>query len=208
MGPLATDALREDLRAIFREAQAQIDRLHQVESIERGETHTAGGDIFKRYQSLHEAVVDAAVALLESYRTANAARLTPEQTRELNFHVAQSLAMSGRDQESIPHFEQARGGDEEWSAYVEATIAFLNRDAAALTAQRARYAQAPNASEMRLTFIDGFLACTEQPYACRPLRHGALAPWRHAAFTGGAARRAFRNVSRLAAASSQSTTNA
>lgn len=108
--------------------------------------------------------VDAAVALLESYRTANAARLTPEQTRELNFHVAQSLAMSGRDQESIPHFEQARGGDEEWSAYVEATIAFLNHDAAALTAQRARYAQAPNASEMRLTFIDGFLACTDQPY--------------------------------------------
>lgn len=56
MVPLATDALREDLRAIYREAQAQIDRLHEVTLIER-ETHTAGSAIFERYQSCHEAVV-------------------------------------------------------------------------------------------------------------------------------------------------------
>ncbi len=72
--------------------------------------------------------------------------------------------MTGRDLLSIPHFEQARGGDAEWSAYVDATIAFLKRDAAALAAARANYAAAANAAPMRLAVIDGFVACADQSY--------------------------------------------
>jgi len=107
---------------------------------------------------------DAAVAQLMAYREASASRISPDQMRELDFHVGQTLAMSGRDAESIPHFERARGGDEEWAAYVEATLAFLKRDAAALAAQRARYAAAQSASPMRLQFIDGFIACLDRSY--------------------------------------------
>ncbi len=107
---------------------------------------------------------DQAVAQLEAYRTENSARLRPDQILEMHFHAGQALAMSGHDQAGIPHFEEARGGEAEWSASVDATLAFLRRDAAALAAARARYAQAPGASSMRLAFIDGFIACPDQPY--------------------------------------------
>jgi len=115
---------------------------------------------------LNRGCVDAAVAQLQAYREANASRLTPEQTRELHFHVGQAYAMSGRDNESIPHFEQAQGTDasQEWSAYVAATVAFLRHNAPALTAARASYASAPHFSEMRLSIIDGFIACPDRPY--------------------------------------------
>jgi hypothetical protein len=113
---------------------------------------------------LAQGCTDAAVASLERYQAANQSRLSAEQTRELRFHVGQTLAMSGRDAESVAHFERSAGGDEEWDAYVQATIAFLKREAEALVAQRARYAQAAGASAMRLAVIDGFVACPGQSY--------------------------------------------
>lgn len=108
--------------------------------------------------------VDSAVTQLEAYRAANTARLNPTQIRELHFHVGQAYAFSGREPESVPHFVAARGGDDEWSAYVDATLAFLRRDAAALGEARALYAAAPNPDAMRLSVIDGFLACPEAAY--------------------------------------------
>jgi hypothetical protein len=109
--------------------------------------------------------VDAALALLESYRSTNNTHLTEEQKLELAFHLGQALAFSGRDQDSIRYFEQARGGTEEWAAYVEATLAFLRHDVAGLAAQRARYLRAPGASDMRVRVIDGFAQCIDSPYA-------------------------------------------
>ncbi len=114
---------------------------------------------------LADGCVDADVALLEAYRSANAARLTVDQSLELAFHLGQALAFAGRDQESIRYFEQARGGGEEWAAYVEATLAFLKHDVVGLAAQRARYERAPGASQMRLLVIDGFILCADGPYA-------------------------------------------
>ena len=113
---------------------------------------------------LAEGCTDVAIATLESYATANDGRLSPERARELRFHVGQSLAISGRDAESLPHFERAVGGADEWDAYVRATIAFLRRDAAALTVQRQRYADADEAIDMRVAIIDGFIACPGQAY--------------------------------------------
>jgi hypothetical protein len=107
---------------------------------------------------------DAAVATLKAYFAANEARMTAEQARELQFHIGQTLAFARRDAESIPYFEKAVGGDAEWSAYVDATLAFLKRDAKSLTDARARYASAPNASQMRLAVIDGFIACADKSY--------------------------------------------
>lgn len=107
---------------------------------------------------------EAAVAQLDAYRNANTRRLTPEQLRELHFHTGQALAMTGHDAQSISHFELARGGDPEWSAYVEATLAFLCRDGVALDAARAQYAATMNASPMRLAVIAGFMECSDQSY--------------------------------------------
>jgi hypothetical protein len=120
---------------------------------------------------------EAAVAQLDAYRSANTRRLTPERVRELRFHAGQALAMTGHDAQSISHFELARGGDPEWSAYVEATLSFLRRDSASLARARAQYAAVPNASSMRLAFIDGFVKCSDQTYSLAV--HCALAGMHH-----------------------------
>jgi hypothetical protein len=111
--------------------------------------------------------IDAALSLLSAYRDANRDIMTADQLREISFHAGQALAFGGRDAESIPYFERARSADatEEWSAYVEATLAFLHRDGAILAAQRVRYAAAPGAAAMRLSIIDGFIACSDSPYS-------------------------------------------
>jgi hypothetical protein len=108
---------------------------------------------------------DAAVGLLEGYANANARDLNPSAAMELPFHIGQVLALAGRERDSIAYFEQsvARGGDE-WRTYVAATIAFLKRDADVLASARARYASLAPES-VRLRFIDGFIACPNEPYA-------------------------------------------
>ena len=110
--------------------------------------------------------VDAAIALLQRYRDANPTRLGADEARELAFHVGQALAMAGREPESIASFEAAQGADAtpEWRTYVEATLAFLRRDAAALAQARSRYAALAPGS-MRLRIIDGFVACPDAGYA-------------------------------------------
>lgn len=109
---------------------------------------------------------DAAVAQLMAYRDANWSRMALEQRLEIAFHIGQTLALARRDQESIPYFEQSTDASApaEWSAYVDATIAFLRHDAVALAAARARYAVSPGASDMRLAIIDGFVTCADRPY--------------------------------------------
>lgn len=114
---------------------------------------------------LGQGCADAAIAQLAAYRDANAARLAPEDLRELHFHIGQTLAFSGRDSASIAHFEAARGGPDEWAAYVDAALAFLKRDADALAAARTRYAAAQGASAMRVAVINGFLACADASYS-------------------------------------------
>lgn len=109
---------------------------------------------------------DAAVAQLTAYRDANQSSMTLGQRLEINFHIGQTLAFGHRDQESITHFEHARdaAAPDEWSAYVEATLAFLNHDASALAAARARYANASGASAMRVSIIGGMIQCPDRPY--------------------------------------------
>lgn len=109
---------------------------------------------------------DAAVSLLTTYAGTNASRLTGEQQRELAFHVGQALALAGRDDEALAHFERAQSAEatSEWRTYVGATLAFLRRDAAALAAAREAYAAIAPGS-LRLRIIDGFIACPVDPYA-------------------------------------------
>jgi hypothetical protein len=109
---------------------------------------------------------DAAVSLLAAYSGANTSRLAGVELREIAFHIGQALAMAGREQEAIAHFEKAQdaGASAEWRAYVQATLAFLRRDAAGLATARETYAAIAPGS-MRLRIIDGFVACSGEPYA-------------------------------------------
>jgi hypothetical protein len=109
---------------------------------------------------------DAAVSLLSAYEHQNSDQLPKSQRLEVAFHQGQALAMSGDDARSIPHFERAlgSGGDDEWSTYVDATLAFLKRDTRALQKARDTYARISPGS-MRLLFLDGMLACPNERYA-------------------------------------------
>lgn len=115
---------------------------------------------------LNRGCVDTAVATLEAYRQANEAQMTPEQRSEIHFHMGQALAMSGRNADSIPHFQHAAavGGSAEWMAYVDAHLAFVRKDRAALVRALAAYEKAANPESMRLRFIRGFLKCVDKPY--------------------------------------------
>jgi hypothetical protein len=119
------------------------------------------------WRSLNAAgCTDAALRLLTAYATANGAGLSLEQRLELRFHSGQTLAFSGREGEAIPYFVQANSleATAEWQAYVAATIAFLKHDAPALAAAREAYATIAPGS-MRLTIIDGFVACPQESYS-------------------------------------------
>ena len=115
---------------------------------------------------LNRGCVDTAVATLEAYREANEAQMTPEQRSEIHFHMGQALAMSGRNADSIPHFQHAAavGGSAEWMAYVDAHLAFVRKDRAALVRALAAYEKAANPESMRLRFIRGFMKCVDKPY--------------------------------------------
>lgn len=110
--------------------------------------------------------VDTAVAALQAYAKANAGTLSAAQRMEMSFHAGQALALAGRDADSIPYFEQALAVEvsAEWRTYVEATLAFLRHDARALEQARDLYRSIAPTS-MRLAFIDGMLACPNEPYA-------------------------------------------
>jgi len=115
---------------------------------------------------IDEGCYAAAADVVSLYLTRNAGRLSAEQIWTMRFHVGQALAMGGEDAQSIPWFKQSRDpqADTEWLAYVDATLAFLTKDASALAAGRAAYAAAPHHGAQRLKVIDGFRACLTKTY--------------------------------------------
>lgn len=115
---------------------------------------------------LNRGCVDAAVATLKAYQTANARRMTTEQKEESNFHVGQALAMSGREPESAPYFAASAGPTSTplWSAYVEATLGFVRKDRQQLGRALSAYEMGAAPNSMRLRIIRGLLRCFYRPY--------------------------------------------
>lgn len=117
-------------------------------------------------QLLARGCTDTAVATLISYRDANQAGMTRDQLGEINFHMGQALAMSGRNDEAIPHFERSAklGGSVEWTAYVAANLAFVRKDRPALEKSLEEYEKLASPGAMRRAFVRGFLRCIDKPY--------------------------------------------
>ena len=109
--------------------------------------------------------VDSAVAELQAYAEANGDCLGSTEKMELFFHAGQALAFAGREAESVVYFERALTlvVSPEWTAYVQATLAFLKHDTEGLRAARKSYASVAPTS-MRLQFIDGMVACPDKSY--------------------------------------------
>jgi hypothetical protein len=99
-----------------------------------------------------------AADLIRDYRNAN-----DRKSQILYWHEGQLRAMDGDSKAAIPLLEAARKavGDEAfgWNPYVDATVAFLRRDRAALAAARAKLAATPppDSSEK---YSNGFIEAT------------------------------------------------
>lgn len=96
-----------------------------------------------------------AADLLRDYR-----RLHKNDSTMLLWHEGQMRAFAGQYAQAIELMQRSRGPGEEdkggWKAYVDATVAFLGRDRAALETARQRLAALAPPSEEKLVIKDGY----------------------------------------------------
>lgn len=126
----------------------------------------------------------AAADLIRDWRAAH-----PGHSPMLHWHEGQMRAAAGQYEHAAMLFEAARAGPNEWNidtgwnAYVDASIAFVRRDAARLQAARnhladlpppplqtqaapaARAEPLPENWPPNLDVVDGLIACFDKPYA-------------------------------------------
>ena len=108
----------------------------------------------------------------------------------LPFHAGQMFAMAGNHEKAVQYlklgYSQRESRLVDWNAFVDAHIAFIERDIETLREMRARIAAQPAlqpgpgvpdwavGKRMNLDVVDGFLACVEEPFdvayeaPCRP----------------------------------------
>lgn len=110
----------------------------------------------------------AAADLLIAYMD-HSPHFNPERPGVIGWHAGQMLAMSGDTGQAIAYFDAARFDSADWNLYVDASIAFLQRDRAAADAARAELATLrPSAEEIaarrqflaenpHITMPDGFI---------------------------------------------------
>ncbi len=115
---------------------------------------------------------DDAGRLIDVYLARRAAELEPNQRILLNFHAGQMYAMADDRKLAVKRFETSIEPNptmESWNPYVEATIAFLNRDREALLAARNAMAATPDGI-MNMPVVDRLVANLGKSYmdALRP----------------------------------------
>ena len=118
--------------------------------------------------------------LIGEYVTRHATTLMPRQKAILRFHAGQILSFGGREQDALVYFRQSYEAEDtagtmvDWNAYVDATIAFIEKDRPAVEAALARIMQqAPPEGQFLEIFgpkpvnswvVKGFLDCFDKPY--------------------------------------------
>lgn len=135
----------------------------------------------------------AAADLLEAYRRAHAEDVSEQDQRSLRWHEGQMRAADEQRDAAIALFESTRRGDPSVhiradDLYLDATLAFLRQDRAALERARAELASLPEPEGFHaaverarerygdafadsitwpsnLGVVDGFLNCFDRPYA-------------------------------------------
>lgn len=65
---------------------------------------------------------------ISGYIRKNRKNLKPEHLSILNWHLGQSYAVQGNYKKAIRHMGKSRNDDEQWNKYVNASIAFINKD--------------------------------------------------------------------------------
>lgn len=111
-------------------------------------------------------------------------RARGDRNEILIFHEAQLRAGIGETEQAIALFQGARRQNDSigWNHYVDATVAFLRKDGAALLAARNRLAAIPRPADwgprrmadgrlleqpwpLNLNVVDGFIRCFARPYS-------------------------------------------
>lgn len=118
------------------------------------------------------AYADAAF-LIEEYRAMHRETLSENELRILNFHAGQMFAFANDYAQARVRFAHAVDPNVErnmvrlWNDYVEATMAFLDRDLVLLKQKRERMAGRPKFFFVtpNLNVVDAFIKCFEEPYA-------------------------------------------
>jgi hypothetical protein len=105
---------------------------------------------------------------------------TEGERRIVIFHIAQTLAMSGKDEEaalmtaSSKNPLQAATSELDWNTYVNGTWAFLKKDKDALKEMRDLLASEPgHGNQVNAAVLSGLYTCFDKPYSiayglCRP----------------------------------------
>jgi hypothetical protein len=115
----------------------------------------------------------AAADLIQTYRI-NVAALLPL----LSWHQGQLLALNGDYDEAVPLLEKARDPSTRpsgngWDDYVDATVAFLKKDAAGIAAAEKRLAARPRPADwpadqewpMNFKIVQSLGRCIGRPYS-------------------------------------------
>ncbi|MFN3188929.1 MAG: hypothetical protein ACE361_00270 [Aureliella sp.] len=110
-----------------------------------------------------------AAKMIEAY-LAGVKELTEGNQRMLRFHAGQMWAMGDQAEKAIKHFKKSTQSSENdfmrWNAYVNGTIAFLQKDRAKLKAAREEVAKAevPRSFNKNLVVLDMLLDSKDASY--------------------------------------------
>ncbi len=138
---LAPDA-RERLTACDVDAE-RFDALMQLEHDAFDQDMDGGWRAVARQDGCEHAAADLLVAYM-----GHSPHFNPEQPGVIGWHAGQLLAVAGETEQAIPYFEARRVGERDWVLYVDASLAFLQRDRAAAEAARAELAELRPSEEM------------------------------------------------------------
>jgi len=120
-----------------------------------------------------------AAKLIDRYLERNKS-LDVSQTVNLLFHAGQLYAFAGSNDMAVEHFRKAKYNPipdvepaqmkaffEEWNVYVDATIAFIEKDNMKLWECRTRMANIPNISRdmSNLDVVDSLIRNFDKPYS-------------------------------------------
>lgn len=165
--------------------EARFASLMDLEHDAFDQDFDGGWRVIADLDGCEHAAADLLIAYME-----HSPHFDPDQPGVIGWHAGQMLAIAGETEQAIPYFEARRTGAEDWILYVDATLAFLNRDRAAaetaramlanmlpseelMAARRQFLADHPNISmpdgfveqPQNLSVVDGFLKCWDHPYS-------------------------------------------
>lgn len=157
-------AERQDALARCGVDAAEVERLLALDWESFDQDHTPGG-----WRAIAGPdCYGAAAAMIELYLLASTMQPDAHDSSSLRWHAGQMRAFAGDTEQAVALFRGAYDSPEivaesgaGWNAYVDATIAFLESDRAALEAARERLAGEPRYLEV----TDRLLACFGRSYS-------------------------------------------